>query len=170
MTKEKVENKLQIYVDADSCPVKNEIETVATEFECEITFVSSYAHQLAVSSSSKVVTVDADREAADLYIANHCYGQEICITQDYGLAALLLPKKVIVLSPRGERYTESRIEQMLDARHHSQKQRRAGGKTKGPKKFTFEDRQRFLLELKKILAKEAGKPQKNSKLDHSSES
>lgn len=106
-------------------------------------FVSSYAHQLVLPSAVKQITVDANKEAADLYILNHIGSGDVCVTQDHALASLLLSKGAIVLSPRGYLFEERAVEQLLDARYLSQRQRRMGKKTKGPKAFTKRDRQRF---------------------------
>ncbi len=145
-----------MYVDADSCPVKEEIIRLCQKYKVEMIFVSSYAHKMTLPSSVKQVSVDTDKEAVDLYILNHIQHNDICVTQDHALASLLLPKGAEILSPRGKEYKEENIQQMLDMRYLSQKQRRMGERTKGPKAFTNEDRQQFSMQLEKILAKKEG--------------
>ena len=147
---------LQLYVDADACPVKEEIVEIGQRFKTDMVFVSSYAHRMTLPPSVKVVTVDTDKEAADLYVMNKVKKGDICVTQDHALASVLLAKGVIALSPRGFVYREETIGQMLDARYLSQKQRRMGAKTKGPKAFRAEDRSHFVEQLEKILSKKAG--------------
>jgi uncharacterized protein YaiI (UPF0178 family) len=149
-------SKVCMYVDADSCPVKEEIIQLCQTYTVEMIFVSSYAHFMSLPPSVTQVTVDTDKEAADLYILNHIQKNDVCVTQDHALASLLLPKGVSVLSPRGMVYTEDTITQLLDTRYLSQKQRRMGAKTKGPKAFTEADRYLFLSNLEKILAKKEG--------------
>ncbi|TWI57759.1 YaiI/YqxD family protein [Halalkalibacter nanhaiisediminis] len=151
-----------LYVDADACPVKEEIVDICQRFKVAMVFVSSYAHQMTLPSSVKVVTVDTDKEAADLYVMNKVKKDDICVTQDHALASILLAKGVVVLSPRGMVYREETIGQMLDARYLSQKQRRMGAKTKGPKAFQSSDRSRFMEQLEKILSIKAGTLQKSS--------
>ncbi|WP_100406767.1 YaiI/YqxD family protein [Bacillus solitudinis] len=147
---------LSMYVDADSCPVKEEIIQLCQTYSVEMIFVSSYAHVMTLPSSVKQITVDTDKEAADLYIMNHIQRGDFCVTQDHALASLLLPRGAEILSPRGMMYTNENIDQLLNVRYLSQKQRRMGGKTKGPKAFTEEDRRQFISSLEKILAKKEG--------------
>ncbi|MDF2607184.1 MAG: hypothetical protein K0S34_1379 [Bacillales bacterium] len=74
------------------------------------------------------------------------------MTQDYGLASILLPKSVSVISPRGRMYTTENIDQLLFERYLGAKLRRAAIHTKGPKKFTVEDRKNFFNSFEKILS------------------
>ncbi|MFK3937643.1 DUF188 domain-containing protein [Alkalihalobacillus sp. NPDC078783] len=142
-----------LYVDADSCPVKDEILTYRFETDVKIVFVMSYAHMMVLPPEVGQVMVDSDKEAVDLYIMNHVKKGDICVTQDHALASLLLKKGVTALSPRGDRYLEETIEFLLQVRHQSAEKRRRGIRTKGPKPFTVEDRDRFVKELKIILQK-----------------
>ncbi|MCM3712845.1 YaiI/YqxD family protein [Halalkalibacter oceani] len=151
-----------LYVDADACPVKNEIIDTTQAFQLNVIFVSSYAHHIKAPSFVKIVTVDSEKEAVDLYVMNRIKKGDLCVTQDHALASILLAKGAVVLSPRGHLYLEDTIDQMLDARYVSQKQRRMGAKTKGPKAFTKTDRLRFARQLKEILAEKAGRSQKSS--------
>ncbi|WP_235715680.1 YaiI/YqxD family protein [Alkalihalobacillus hemicellulosilyticus] len=151
-----------VYVDADACPVKNEIVDLCRTYEVDMVFVSSYAHFLSLPKPAKIVTVDEEKEAVDLYVANHAKKGDICVTQDHALASLLLAKGMYVLSPRGKEFTEKDMDQLLDVRFLSQKQRRMGKRTKGPKPYNQEDREQFKANLKKILEKKAGLSQKSS--------
>lgn len=147
--------KLTLFVDADACPVpiKEEIMTVQKALvNSEIIFVASYAHMSTTFQDAKWVMVDSEREEADLYIHRHVTKGDIAITQDYGLASLLLPKGVFILSPRGKRYTEENISTLLHTRYLASKSRRAGKHTKGPRKFTDQDREQFRKEFIKILS------------------
>ncbi|NEU32376.1 YaiI/YqxD family protein [bacterium LRH843] len=140
-----------LYVDADACPVKEEIVDTCQQYSMEMVFVSSYAHRMTLPAPAKVVTVDSDKEAVDMYIMNKVKKGDLCITQDHALASILLSKGVITLSPRGMIYREETIDQMLDARYLSQKQRRMGAKTKGPKAFQKSDRLHFAKQLQNII-------------------
>ncbi|WP_096201296.1 YaiI/YqxD family protein [Bacillus sp. FJAT-45350] len=148
--------KQNIIVDADSCPVKEEIIIIAEEFKSEVFLISSYAHNVVDKRVAKSIIVDKDREAADLYIINHVQKGDVVVTQDHALASLLLPRGANVISPRGMIYDEDNISNLLHLRHLSQKQRRAGNKTKGPKKFTETDRINFSNVLRKILSQKEG--------------
>ncbi|WP_209123021.1 DUF188 domain-containing protein [Alkalihalobacillus sp. BA299] len=142
--------KSYVYVDADSCPVKEEILTISSEFNVEVIFVSSYSHQIQ-NEQAKVVMVDPDKEAADLFIMNHAKESDVVITQDHALASILVGRRLSVLSPRGKIFSEDEMITILQLRHWSQKQRRAGNKTKGPKAFTSLDRKHFCTNLRKIF-------------------
>jgi uncharacterized protein len=145
-----------IFIDADACPVpiKQEIQDICRNIPVDVFFVASYAHVMNEEKNAKWIIVDSNREEVDFYIVNHVTANCLVITQDYGLASILLPKGVYVLSPRGKRYLEENIDELLYMRHLSSKERRAGNRVKGPKPFTKEDRERFSKELKKILVKE----------------
>jgi uncharacterized protein YaiI (UPF0178 family) len=98
--------------------------------------------------------VDSTKEAVDLYIMNHVKAGDLVITQDIGLASILLPKNVYVLSPRGIPFEEKSINKALDMWYLSAKARRNGVYGNGPKPFTNEDRIRFRNELIQILSGE----------------
>ncbi|MDQ0254369.1 uncharacterized protein YaiI (UPF0178 family) [Evansella vedderi] len=144
----------KIFVDGDSCPVVNEIVTIAKEKNIEVIFVTSYAHirKKEFPPNVQSVFVDQDREAADLKIANMIKRDDVAITDDLGLSSLLLAKEVQVLTSRGKLVTNDEIDYLLDSRYRSAKQRRAGAKTKGPKKLTDQNRLDFKKQLEKILS------------------
>jgi uncharacterized protein len=145
-----------ILVDADSCPVKEEIVEIANQFSIKILFVASYNHMKNNSMQVEWKYVDIGKEAADLYIMNHTRKGDIVITQDIGLASTLLPKGVHVLSVRGILFEEKDIQTALDFRYLKAKARKQGDYGKGPKPFTAEDRVRFVNQLTKILSNFAG--------------
>lgn len=147
---------MNIYVDADACPVKQEIMTIANEYQFEVVFVASYNHVSDKTFGGKWVFVDTGKEAADLYIVNHVKKGDLVVSQDIGLAGLLLKKEVLVITPRGKIYTESNIDTALQFRYLSAMERRGGKHTKGPKKFTESDIINFITTMKKILSKDAG--------------
>ncbi|PLT30978.1 YaiI/YqxD family protein [Peribacillus deserti] len=145
-----------IYVDADACPVKDEITKEAKRYNVQVYFVTSINNMMNSPSEGKWVYVENEKEAADLYILNHAKKGDLVITGDIGLAGTLLPKNVYVLSPRGKEYTENNIGPMLEMRYAAGKMRRQGKYTKGPKPFKKEDREHFLINLSKILSNLAG--------------
>lgn len=148
--------KVLMYVDADACPVKKEILDCGARFQVDVIFVASYKNMMN-EPEGQWVYVDAEKEAADLYIINAVKKGDIVITNDIGLAGTLLPKKVYVLSSKGGEYTDDNISMLLDMRYHSAKLRRAGKHTKGPKAFTKEDRSKFIHKLAEILSNFEGK-------------
>lgn len=144
---------MTVFVDADSCPVKQEIVEITSTYPVKLVFVASYSHMSNEFSSECWVYVDSDKEAADLYIMNHVHKGDITVTQDIGLASTLLAKGVFVLSPRGSSYEEKSIETALDLRYLSAKERRKGNFGKGPKAFSAKDRENFMKELSRVLSK-----------------
>ncbi|WP_241156689.1 YaiI/YqxD family protein [Bacillus sp. FJAT-42376] len=147
---------MKILVDADACPVKEEIVSIGDSHGLETVFVASYNHMTSNDLGKKWVYVDTDKESADLYIVNRVKSGDVVISQDIGLAGLLLKKNVIVLTPRGKHYTEYNIETALQFRYLSAKGRREGIHSKGPKPFLEEDRKNFKDALEKILSNIAG--------------
>ena len=146
---------MKIMVDADACPVKDIIIKCAKKYELEIIMVCDVAHMLFYNEDFiSVVTVDQGADSADLVIANRTSAGDICITQDYGLASLLLAKKAIVLHPNGFFYTQENIDRMLFERHLSREMRRQKKSRGGHvRKRTKEDDEKFLSALEKAIEK-----------------
>ncbi|WP_135546775.1 YaiI/YqxD family protein [Paenibacillus cymbidii] len=145
-------DKPKIIVDADACPVKSEIVQAATEFRVPVLMVASYDHRLQPREGVIVVQVDRSDQSVDLYIANKAAPGDIVVTQDFGLATIVLARRAIALSVRGQMYTDRTIDFLLERRHEQAKQRRSGKYGKGPRAFTEEDRANFLHRLTKVLA------------------
>jgi uncharacterized protein YaiI (UPF0178 family) len=141
----------RVVVDGDACPVKAEIATTVRACGATALLVSSHAHVLMPEPSVEVVTVDASDQSADLYIANVLTKSDVLVTGDYGLAALGLARGSAVLTPRGKEIRETDIEGLLEQRHFSARQRRGGMRTKGPRPFTEDDRDRFQQKLTRLL-------------------
>ncbi len=129
---------------------------IASKFNIDIVYVAAYNHTTDKTFGGHWVFVDTGKEEADLYIVNHVNKQDIVISQDIGLAGLLIRKNVIFITPRGKQYTEANIDTALQFRYLSAMERRGGKYTKGPKKFTDEDTLNFITTLEKILSKHAG--------------
>jgi uncharacterized protein len=92
----------------------------------EVIFVASYNHTTDKTYGGRWVFVDTGKEEADLYIVNHVQKKDIVITQDIGLAGLLLSKDVIVVTPRGKHCTEANIDTALQFRYLLAMERRGG--------------------------------------------
>lgn len=151
MLKNGGKNMAKIIVDADACPVKSEIAEVAARYDTEVIMVASIDHHIPPRQGIQVVQVDRSAQSVDLHIANRVRPGDIVVTQDFGLAAIGLAKKAIVMSNRGQIYTDRTIDFLLASRHESAKQRRGGKRGKGPRSFTEEDRRRFSRALTKVL-------------------
>lgn len=146
----------RVFVDADACPVKEEIVQLSKLHRADVFFIASYSH-VANNDQLQWIYVDSRQEEVDMYIVNHVEKNDVVVTQDHGLASLLSGRGVYVLSPRGKPFVESEMMSVLHARFLSAKQRRAGGRVKGPGKMTKEDRRRFRESFEKILSINEGK-------------
>ena len=140
-------------IDADSCPVRQEIIRLGKEFSIPSLFIASFAHYSSSESSAneKVIYVDQSSQSVDIFLANLLQSGDVVFTNDYGLASMVLRPDVIVFSFRGQPYTSENIGSLLEQRHLSSRIRRGGGKTKGPKAFTQIDREKFVESVRKSL-------------------
>lgn len=145
--------KLRIIIDADACPksvLQHTAETGA-KYGIPVITVASFNHNIV---SSQHISVESGSQEADLKIINITTPGDIIITQDWGLAALVLSKKASAISPAGIEYDPERMTFMLEEREIKAKFRRNGGRTKGPKKRAAEDDIRFLGTLENIVSRE----------------
>jgi uncharacterized protein YaiI (UPF0178 family) len=138
-------------VDADACPVKDQIVSAAAPFQVEVWMIASFDHYLAPRQGVTIIQVDRSDQSVDLYIANKIAAHDILVTQDFGLATIGLAKRAIVLSNRGQQYSDQTIDFLLERRHEQFKLRRNGKHSKGPRPFTSEDRHKFQQTLTKVL-------------------
>jgi hypothetical protein len=145
---------MKIIIDADASPVKDEVIQLAQQYKIPVTLVSSIAHYSFEDYPEFVesVYVEKGADCADFKIVQLAEAGDIVITQDYGLASLLLPKGCIVAHHKGYLYTKENIERLLQSRHVSAQMRKSGHRTKGPKPFTTVDRQKFLQFLDELLS------------------
>lgn len=144
---------MKIYVDADACPVKDIIIEEAGKKSIPVVLVTSISHFSLKEYPNWVETiyVDTGADAADYRIMKLAAKEDIVVTQDYGLASLALAKGCYVLHHKGFAYTNDNIDQLLQSRYLSAKERRSGKHSKGPKALTEEDRQKFLELFRKYL-------------------
>lgn len=108
---------MRIWIDADGCPVVGLTIKIAKKHDLPVTVVKNYAIVIE-SEYAEIVTVDISRDAADYYIANHINEGDLVITQDNGLAAMVLAKKGHCLNQNGKTINEMNIDFVLDSRHH----------------------------------------------------
>lgn len=144
---------MKIFIDADACPVQNEVISVAETYHLEVVIVKSFSHfsHEELPDFVKTVYVDKGAEMADMKIMQLTKKGDIVITQDYGLASLCMGKGCTVLHQKGFEYTNENIDRLLTMRHAGQMARKAGHKTKGPKAFTEADKEKFKSALTNIL-------------------
>jgi len=143
---------LQIFIDADACPVIRIAEQVAKQHNTPVTLLCDTNHIL-TSDYSEVKIIGAGADAVDFALINLCKRSDIVVTQDYGVAAMALGKGAYAIHQSGKWYTNDNIDQMLMERHLNKKARRASGKNhlKGPKKRTPEDDDRFRDSFERLI-------------------
>lgn len=137
-------------VDADACP-KNVLEicmSLGRKYAIEVWTVANFHHNI---SSDNHVLVGGDSQEADIKLANLTNANDIVVTQDWGLAAIILGKRAFCLSPGGKEFREETIDFLLEEREAKAKVRRGGGRTKGPSKRTGDDDRRFAAALERLL-------------------
>ena len=99
------------------------------------------------------VRVDGGADVADQYIAEHAEPGDLVVTQDIPLAALLVPRKVVVLDPRGEEHTAETIGERLSIRDFMERARLAGAVTGGPPPYDIRAKQAFAAALDRALTR-----------------
>ena len=145
---------MKIYVDADACPVVRSIEKLAKKYEIPCVLLCDTSHVLS-SDYSEVVIVGSGADAVDFKLISLLSRGDICVSQDYGVAAMALGKGCYAIHQSGKWYTNENIDQMLMERHLAKKERRSTRKhhLKGPAKRTPEDDIRFEESFEKMIQK-----------------
>jgi uncharacterized protein YaiI (UPF0178 family) len=141
---------MKILIDADACP-KNALQIaikLGADHNIEVWTVASFNHN--IISDHHVVVGDNDQEA-DLKVLNLTQARDVIITQDWGLAAMVLGKKASCISPTGREFHNDNIDFLLEERDMKAKLRRKGGRTKGPSKRTVQEDIKFQECLEKVL-------------------
>lgn len=128
---------LKIYVDADACPVIKIVERIAKKH----------------SDYSEVVIVGAGADAVDFKLVSLIKKGDICVTQDYGVAAMILSKGAYGIHQSGKWYTNENMDELLLQRHIAKKVRRSSKKNhlKGSAKRTKEDDLHFEESLERLI-------------------
>lgn len=141
---------MKILVDADACPVKHIIEKTAQEHGLELIMVCN-PHHVIESSYASVIMVDFAPEAVDIAIINRARCGDVVVTQDYGLASLVLSKQARAIHPDGKIYDVGNIDTLLTQRYLNARARKAGMRISGPSKRNPAQDQIFESNLLKLL-------------------
>lgn len=139
---------MRIIVDGDACPAKEAIVALGQEEKIPVLIVVSIAHWQDFTLGAQWITVDNISQETDLTILNKMQTGDIIVTDDYGLASLVLAKGGEAVSFRGRIYQEEKMDILLAKRYLGQQIRRGGGRLKGPKAYKKED----ILKLQKALS------------------
>lgn len=149
---------MQIFVDADACPVTRIVEQTARERGIPCSLLCDTNHVLP-SDYSEIKIIGAGADAVDFALINLCHKGDIVVTQDYGVAAMALGKGAYAIHQSGRWYTNENIDRLLMERHMAKKARMGKGKhhLKGPAKRTQEDDDRFRESFEKLVEMAGGK-------------
>ena len=143
---------MQIFVDADACPVVGIVEKIAEKYNISTTLLCDTNHVL-TSDYSEVIVVGAGADAVDYKLISICHKGDVVVSQDYGVAAMALGKSAYAIHQSGKWYTNENIDQLLMERHLNKKARGSSHKNhlKGPRKRTEDDDIRFAQSFEKLL-------------------
>lgn len=141
---------MQIFIDADGCPVVDITIRIAARFGLPCTVLCDTAHVFEREGAT-TVTVEKGADSVDFKLVNLLKSGDIAVTQDYGLAAMCLARGAYPISQNGLVFTDRNIDQLLFSRYVSKKVRRAGGRLKGPAKRTPEQDTAFEAALIRLI-------------------
>ena len=142
---------LDVYVDGDACPVKDEVYRVALRHDLKVYVVSDGPLRASAPGRVEFVRVKQGFNAADDWIAEHAGAGDIAVTSDIPLADRCLKKGARVVAPNGREFTEDSIGEALGKRELMDHLRQMGAVTGGPKPFVPADRSRFLARLEETI-------------------
>lgn len=142
---------MKILVDADGCPVKGIVIKIAKDYSIPVIMITDTSHIINDEYSEGII-VGKGKDSVDIALINKTEKGDIVVTQDYGVATIALSKGAYGINQNGLIYTNQNIDTLLFQRFVSQKIRKAGGKTRGPKKRKKEDNMRFEKALRELIA------------------
>jgi len=142
---------LHIFIDADACPVKNEVYRVASRYKLDVTLVANSWMRVPDESSIVLEVVGGDFDEADDWIVQHVQPHDIVITSDILLASRCLKEGACAIGATGKSFTDDNIGDAVASRSLMAGLRESGEITGGPAPMKKTDRSRFLQELDKVI-------------------
>lgn len=142
---------IRIYVDADACPVKDEVYRVAKRYGLRVLVVSNGRIRTPSDPSVEMVVVTGRFDAADDWIAERITATDIGVTSDIPLASRCIAAGARVLDPKGKVFTPESIGDAVANRELMAYLRESGSLTGGPAPFEARDRSRFLQKLDDLI-------------------
>lgn len=142
---------IEIYIDADACPVKDETIRVATRHNLKTYMVNDGGIRPSQNPLVELVIVTQGADAADDWIADNIKKSDICVTNDIPLAARCLEVGAFAIKPNGEQFSEDGIGMALANRELMQGLRESGEITGGPRPFAKSDRSKFLDRMETVV-------------------
>ena len=142
---------LHIFVDADACPVKEEVYRVAGRYRLAVTLVANSWMRAPSERWIALEVVGDGVDAADDWIVEHVGPYDVVVTADIPLASRCLEAGALVVGPTGKPFTEDNIGDAVATRDLLSDLRSAGERTGGPPPLDKRDRSRFLQQLDEVL-------------------
>ncbi len=142
---------LHLYVDADACPVKDEIYKVAQRYKLKVTLVANSYMRVPAGEWLKLVVVEQGLDGADDWIVEHVEVDDIVVTGDFPLAARCLDQGARVLGHKGKPFTTENVGEALATRQLLTQLRDQGIMMGGPPPFAKQDRSLFLQQLDEMI-------------------
>ena len=142
---------IEIFVDADACPVKEEVYSVSTRHGLPVVLVANMRLHVPEGIGVEMVVVDKGADVADDWIADNIQPCDICITADLPLAARCLEAGASALGTDGRPFNEDMIGGALATRGIKQELREMGVMSGGPSGITKHDRSRFMQQLDQMV-------------------
>ena len=141
---------MRILIDADGCPGVDIAVRLAKKHHIECLILCDTAHVFN-KDGAETLTFSKGADSVDYALVNRVNVGDVVITQDYGLAAMCLARRAVVLNQDGMEYTADNIDALLLARHTAKKIRNSGGRLKGPSKRCEEQNAAFANALAHLL-------------------
>jgi uncharacterized protein YaiI (UPF0178 family) len=142
---------LHIFVDADACPVKQEVYRVAKRYRLDVTLVANSWMRVPHEPWIALEVVEDGLDVADDWIVKHVQPHDIVVTTDIPLASRCLKEGARVIRPTGKPFTEDNIGAAVATRDLLSELREAGEITGGPPPLKKRDRSRFLQQLDEVI-------------------
>lgn len=142
---------MKIYVDADGCPVKNEIYKVASRYKLKVFVVANRSLNIPLEENIEMIVVSGNFDATDDWIIDHINTSDVVITADILLADRVLKKNGRALGPKGKEFTADSIGSAIATRELMANLRHMGEATGGPSSMQPKDRSQFLSQLDQVI-------------------
>lgn len=142
---------IKIYIDADACPVKDEVYKVAERYRLPVLVVANQYMNIPVNPLFEMKVVSGGFDAADDWIVENCKKNDIVVTADILLADRCVKKAARVLGPKGEEFTEDNVGSAVASRELLQNLRHMGEVRGGPTPMDKKSRSNFLNKLDQII-------------------
>ncbi|MBR0799065.1 YaiI/YqxD family protein [Bradyrhizobium jicamae] len=144
-------NSTRIYVDADACPVKDEIYRVAIRLGVPVSVVAGTFIRVPQDPLIERIAAGAGMDAADDWIAERAHAGDVVVTADIPLASRCVKAGAEVIAPNGKPFTEQSIGMTLAMRNLMTDLRSSGEVTGGPRTFSPRDRSAFISALDQTI-------------------